>query len=669
VKGRVVDVHDNRAYVRIAPELDVMLPADQVPIRDGQSLTETLWIGDQVVGIITHVPPNKKQPWISLSQYLDRVNQIKMQARSRAEARRQTEHELASEAVAAFESEGVGADTVQEEWIAPDVVHQVHHILVIDDDPGFSQPFCEWLGRIGYTVQSVETARSGLEMAKTNTGIDAIFVDVHLPDGNGLQVAREVLETRSSMPIVIITGLDWFQLDLDLEGLNIVDLFLKPPSFDEIEALLQAVATGKWVRRRPIKRFRGQIAELQRQTGLTTSIQTSWKQSVDTILHGLVGSTKATCAVLFSMDPITEKVEIEGQAGVAALATSYDWTQARRSPIRDVIQDGKRIHESDAKDSRSEKEFYNLHRLLNFTSCIGLPVVVPERPTRYGLFLFHPHLQYFTKEHFAQALLSTQALAMTIEREELAQIEHAFHQFSLAGQLGAGLVHEMRNMLAGLEYATKNLELTTEELTADEITKEEALQNLQDHTHRFAQLSGDLRELFHFYLGLIRPEGERVFDINQMLAELKQRLHLPARDNHVEIFLEVNRDMPQVNASRPRLQQACLNVMLNAIQHIGLYDPHGGLLVVSTHYENSSTPLPIKISIADNGPGIHYKMFDSIFERGTSTRAGGSGLGLFMSRSLIKSLGGKISVEDSTLFVGSNFLIELPAALVEGGSS
>jgi signal transduction histidine kinase len=120
---------------------------------------------------------------------------------------------------------------------------------------------------------------------------------------------------------------------------------------------------------------------------------------------------------------------------------------------------------------------------------------------------------------------------------------------------------------------------------------------------------------------------------------------------------------------KARLQQAFINVMLNAIQQIGAYNRPGGLLVVTTRHDSTDNPRPVKITFDDDGPGIHHHMRERIFERGITTREGGAGLGLFTTRSLVEALGGTIRVADSTMFVGSSFLIELPVLSDEGAAS
>jgi two-component system NtrC family sensor kinase len=67
------------------------------------------------------------------------------------------------------------------------------------------------------------------------------------------------------------------------------------------------------------------------------------------------------------------------------------------------------------------------------------------------------------------------------------------------------------------------------------------------------------------------------------------------------------------------------------------------------------------IRVADDGPGIHRQHFDQIFSLGfTTRRQEGTGLGLYITRGLVESMGGKISLAESVILIGTTFTIELP---------
>ena len=87
----------------------------------------------------------------------------------------------------------------------------------------------------------------------------------------------------------------------------------------------------------------------------------------------------------------------------------------------------------------------------------------------------------------------------------------------------------------------------------------------------------------------------------------------------------------------------------------------GGRIRILLQKTQRANAKRLRISIEDDGPGIHADLLDAIFELGFTTRElDGSGQGLYIARTLVQSLGGEIWVERSHLFWGSCFVIEVP---------
>ncbi len=111
--------------------------------------------------------------------------------------------------------------------------------------------------------------------------------------------------------------------------------------------------------------------------------------------------------------------------------------------------------------------------------------------------------------------------------------------------------------------------------------------------------------------------------------------------------------------NRTKLHQVIDNLVLNALQWSA-----GRLrknVLVTTHLDTGKPEPAIQIRVVDTGPGIHRRLQEKkIFDLGYSTRPGGSGLGLFVARELLDTLGGTVSVEESVMEVGSTFRVDLP---------
>ena len=122
--------------------------------------------------------------------------------------------------------------------------------------------------------------------------------------------------------------------------------------------------------------------------------------------------------------------------------------------------------------------------------------------------------------------------------------------------------------------------------------------------------------------------------------------------------------LPPVAGSAIRLQQVFVNLMLNAVQQtapkMARWPEGRGLLQVSTAWQ-AEEERAVRVRFCDNGPGIHRQLWEIIFALGFSTRPAGTGLGLFIARSLMESMGGQVVVERSVIPMGTTFRVELPA--------
>jgi len=186
----------------------------------------------------------------------------------------------------------------------------------------------------------------------------------------------------------------------------------------------------------------------------------------------------------------------------------------------------------------------------------------------------------------------------------------------------------------------------------------------------------DLKELVSAYARMAIGRFEAI-NVYGVLQKVKRQLLTRAREAHVEVLLRPQPNLPFASAIASRLQQIIVNVTLNAIQQIerqgklmariahergedtAIYQD--GLVVIQARHILTGDGARIQIIVFDTGPGVHYKDQRSIFLLDTTTREEGHGLGLFISRNLIETMKGKLYLANSVMFIGSAFVIELPA--------
>ncbi|WP_027716186.1 nitrogen regulation protein NR(II) [Desulfuromonas sp. TF] len=209
------------------------------------------------------------------------------------------------------------------------------------------------------------------------------------------------------------------------------------------------------------------------------------------------------------------------------------------------------------------------------------------------------------------------------------------------GELSAGMAHEIRNPLGSIRG--------TAEILREGIDP-------ADRRHEFAGILikevDRLNRVVQDFLDFARPapvERGRV-DINEALRELLVLTRQQTVKSGVRVEL-LPGDLPKVPGDREQLKQACLNLLLNALQAM----PAGGLLTIAT------TPLDgeVQVRFADTGQGIPPESLEKIFNPFFTTRQEGTGLGLAITHRIVQGHGGRIEVA-SRIGEGTTFTMVLP---------
>jgi PAS domain S-box-containing protein len=221
------------------------------------------------------------------------------------------------------------------------------------------------------------------------------------------------------------------------------------------------------------------------------------------------------------------------------------------------------------------------------------------------------------------------------ERERLrrlqADLAHV-NRVSMLGELAASLSHELKQPIAA---AITNANVCLRWLKHDQPDLEEACEatmRIVKDGNRAAEIINRLRS---FYKKGTPPERELV-DVNDVVREMLVLLRSEANLNSVSMRTELSSDLPKVMADRVQLQQVCLNLMLNAIEAM---KDTGGELTIRSGWTDDRQLL---ISVSDTGTGLPAEQADQIFGAFFTTKHGGSGMGLTISRSIIEAHGGRL---------------------------
>lgn len=140
----------------------------------------------------------------------------------------------------------------------------------------------------------------------------------------------------------------------------------------------------------------------------------------------------------------------------------------------------------------------------------------------------------------------------------------------------------------------------------------------------------------------------------------------------IEIREEFDPSLPPVLANRDALEQVLINLVSNARDAALAGGGKGAFITVQTRFVSGlafsairngrAVPLPIEITVSDNGPGIDPTLRDHVFEPFVSSKPSGQGLGLSLVRKLVRDMNGNVSHDRDTRAGLTNFRLHLPQA-------
>jgi len=233
------------------------------------------------------------------------------------------------------------------------------------------------------------------------------------------------------------------------------------------------------------------------------------------------------------------------------------------------------------------------------------------------------------------------------ERKKAEQQALVNAKLASVGELVAGVAHEINNPLTGvIGYAQLLME------RGDVVPDiKEDLQKIYEESQRTVRIVQNLLRFARQY----KPEKDLV-DINELLGRTLELEAYKLRTSNVELSTNLAADVPLILADYNQLQQVILNIITNAQQAMAETE-RKGKIALTTGVINDY----VRVSIADNGPGISPENITKIFDPFFTTKpgGGGSGLGLSVCHGIITEHGGNIYV-GSTLGKGTTFTIELP---------
>jgi signal transduction histidine kinase len=261
----------------------------------------------------------------------------------------------------------------------------------------------------------------------------------------------------------------------------------------------------------------------------------------------------------------------------------------------------------------------------------------------------------FTDEEIELASLLGRLVATAVQNirayeAERRTVEELRRLSALRADFVSLVSHELRSPMAAVIGAARTLEGRWRELTPDQ--RDAFLALIGDETGRLADLISDVLDTSRIDAGTFTFSFADV-DIGGLVEEVVGAAAVGQEE--IRVTAEVSGALPQLRGDRRRLRQVLQNLVDNAIK----YSDAGGVVRVRATTANGV----MRVDVIDEGPGIPFGDERVIFEKfgrasGSRTRPG-TGLGLFISRSIAEAHGGSLEL-DPLPSRGARFVLELP---------
>ncbi len=217
-------------------------------------------------------------------------------------------------------------------------------------------------------------------------------------------------------------------------------------------------------------------------------------------------------------------------------------------------------------------------------------------------------------------------------------------------EMARRLAHEIKNPLTPIQLSAERLQ---RKLSGQLESEQQSM--LDRYTHTIVQQVEAMKSMVNAFTEYARSPAQQSsrLDLNAMLEDVVVLYH----ENHseVRIDLELDKNLPEIDADDVRLRQLLHNLIKNSLETID----GEGWIRLKTELTESSGRSWIELTVSDSGAGIADEVMDNLFDPYVTTKSAGSGLGLAIVQKIVDEHGGSVRVGRAQRG-GAKFTVRLP---------
>ena len=550
-------------------------------------------------------------------------------------------------------------------------------ILVVDDEEQVVAIFRDLLTQQGYDVVSSDNGDDAIAKV-TSEKFDLVLTDINLPGVDGLEVVRAAKAADKDTVVILITGYASTTTAIDALRQGAYDYITKPfdlwetnkaierglesrslvvqnrKLIEQLERANSELQQHEEILRRKVERATDRMATLY-ESGKAMSLSLSLQSTCDVVVAVAARITGAKACLLFLHDLASDDYYAEAAFGI----TEDRYKQLRFSMgigyHGQVVQNAQPALVTDLTETVGVEDVLSA---LRANSAVIVPLTSNEAVVGTITAVDRdPGGEFSSDDQEVLKMLASQA---TIAIENARLYERTKELDRLKSEFVAVVSHEVRTPLTSIKGS---LEL----LGDDRFHKlpppqRELLGICQANTERLITLINDILDFSKLESSKLSLNIEPV-EIGHVLTEVTENIRSLAASKGIEIEVKVDPSTGSVEADPMRIGQVATNLIGNAIK----FSPEKGRIEVFA----SGDEAQVTLSVKDYGRGISARDLNRLFQRfaqldsSTTRKAGGTGLGLVISKGIVEQHGGKIWVE-SAEGKGSTFSFSLPRVRLDG---
>jgi len=475
-------------------------------------------------------------------------------------------------------------------------------ILYLEDDPKDAELVQETLAidGIGSEVTRVETEAEFIASLQKG-GFDLILADYTLPSFDGLSALKIAQRESPQVPLIFVSGTLGEEVAIEALKIGATDYVFKTRLSRIVPSVQRALRESEERvdlsrTEEALRRNEAYLAEAQK---LSHTGSFGWD-----LPSGKIYWSQETFRI-FGYEPSMEStLEL-------VLRRTHPEDKAM---VRQVID----------RVTKEHKNFDFEHRLL-----------MPDGSVKYIRVVGRPTSGDSAGFEFVGAVtdITERKRAEEALQQAHAELVHVTRVTAL-GELTASIAHEINQPLtAVLNNASACLRwLAGESPDLDEAR--EAVGRIIRDGNRASDVIARMRALFRKGCAV-----KEQLDLNEAIKETTILTQNEIRRSKVALRMEMARDLPFVMGDRVQLQQVVMNLILNGIEAMSTLEERNRELLIRTQ---SSAGDEVLVAVRDSGIGLDPRSTERIFDAFQTTKPGGLGMGLKISRSIVEWHGGRL---------------------------